>query len=483
MSTPARGVYSLDCRYHYPWCRAPIGGPVHMAFRSPRPIALLGALVLLAAATPVSLATDATDAAYQRYVVVLEGEYALDGSYALGSGYALVGQESTYALDDTYALGRDYALYALDDLYALADGYALRSDGSGEDEYALFGEYALESGYALDADYALGSGYALAAQTATYALDSSYALTRDTALYALDDGYALADAYALDENYALARDYALYLVSLAGGVVTADLSGQLGVMIVDSKNETFAQTMGGYALVAEVGRDHGWKQFPSLQEALANGQLQLVSSAAGAPSLTGDDPLEGMQWSMNRIRVAQAHARQAGSPGVDVGIVDTGIDGNHLDFVAGGRSNVDCQRGADFTAQGPGIGSPLACVDNNFHGTHVAGIVAARANGHGVVGVAPNVTLVPIKVCDADGHCYVSDAVEGITYAGDLGLDVINMSFFVDDDGFQESTEFKCANDSTQHAFRAAVERAISYARNQGVTPVAALGNSDEDLA
>jgi subtilisin family serine protease len=57
------------------------------------------------------------------------------------------------------------------------------------------------------------------------------------------------------------------------------------------------------------------------------------------------------------------------------------------------------------------------------------------------------------------------------------------MSFFVDDNEFQQSTEFKCMSDPVQRAFRRAVERAIQYARNQGVTPVAALGNSDQDLA
>ncbi|MGH2357038.1 MAG: S8 family peptidase, partial [Candidatus Limnocylindria bacterium] len=69
------------------------------------------------------------------------------------------------------------------------------------------------------------------------------------------------------------------------------------------------------------------------------------------------------------------------------------------------------------------------------------------------------------------------------TYAGDQRFDVINMSFFVDDDEFQASTEFKCQSDETQRAFRQAVERAIQYARSKGVTPVAALGNSDVDLA
>jgi subtilisin family serine protease len=147
---------------------------------------------------------------------------------------------------------------------------------------------------------------------------------------------------------------------------------------------------------------------------------------------------------------------------------------------------VDCARGRNsiaFVPAGPGVGNPNPCVDNQFHGTHVAGTIAARANGYGVVGVAPNVGLVPVKVCDASGFCYASAVIDGITYAGDQRLDVINMSFFVDDDAFQESTEFKCMDDPTQRAFRQAVERAISYARNQGVTPVAALGNSDQDLA
>jgi subtilisin family serine protease len=113
----------------------------------------------------------------------------------------------------------------------------------------------------------------------------------------------------------------------------------------------------------------------------------------------------------------------------------------------------------------------------------VAGTVAAQANGLGIVGVAPNVTLVPIKVCDTEGYCYARSVVEGITHAGDEQLDVINMSFFVDDAEFHESTEFKCNSDPAMRTLRRAVERAVRYARSQGVTPVAALGNSDQDLA
>jgi lantibiotic leader peptide-processing serine protease len=90
---------------------------------------------------------------------------------------------------------------------------------------------------------------------------------------------------------------------------------------------------------------------------------------------------------------------------------------------------------------------------------------------------------VPVKVCDAEGYCYASSVVEGITYAGDAQLDVINMSLFIDDDSFHESTEFKCSDDPAVSSLRRAAERAIAYARSRGVTPVAALGNSDQDLA
>jgi subtilisin family serine protease len=163
-----------------------------------------------------------------------------------------------------------------------------------------------------------------------------------------------------------------------------------------------------------------------------------------------------------------------------VGILDSGIDGDHPDLIG----NVDCVSGRDFVPVGPSplsIGTP--CDDNQFHGTHVAGIVAGDANGTGIVGVAPNVTVIPVKVCDTAGYCYASSSASAITYAGDAKFEVINMSYFVDDDVFLESTEFKCNTDPVQRAFRHANERAIQYARNQGVVPVAALGNSDQDLA
>ncbi|TAK02657.1 MAG: hypothetical protein EPO36_01500 [Chloroflexota bacterium] len=286
--------------------------------------------------------------------------------------------------------------------------------------------------------------------------------------------YALDGSYALGGDYALNHEYALSIVRAAGGTVSTDLSKQIGVMVVESASSQFHALLTSYALVEEVGADWAWLGIPS------------GGPGAGAAPETHADPLEPIQWDMEAIRTGQAHAIQAGRPEVQVGVLDSGITGSHVDFQKDGASNVDCALGHDSLAvlpPGVAVGTPDPCVDNQFHGTHVAGTIAARANGHGIVGVAPNVTLVPVKVCDATGYCYASAVVDGITYAADQRLEVINMSFFVDDDAFQESTEFKCSSDPTQRAFRRAVERALQYARSQGVVAIAALGNSDQDLA
>jgi len=293
---------------------------------------------------------------------------------------------------------------------------------------------------------------------------------------ATQDGFDLAGT----------RQAALDLVAAAGGTVALDLSKQIGVLGVESSNPLFLDVVRASGLVDDAGEEHVWKSIPSYDDAVASGALTVVTeeSVPGGGPEPGTEPFEPMQWSMALIRSPQANATtQAGSRLVEVGILDTGIDGQHADFVDDDGSNVNCAKGRDFIPLGPGAGVGNPCIDNNFHGTHVAGIVGARVNEHGVRGVAPNVELIPVKVCDSIGYCYSNSTAAGITYAGDAKFEVINMSFFVDDDQFLASTEFKCMNDPVQRAFRKANERAIQYARNQGVVPVAALGNSDNDLA
>jgi subtilisin family serine protease len=338
---------------------------------------------------------------------------------------------------------------------------------------------------------AIAAGLALAASMSLSATANTASIQRYLVVFG--GSYALDGTYALGGNYALNHQYALNIVQAAGGTVTDDLSKQIGVMVVESANSQFYALLSGYALVQEVGQDYAWEGIEryaldgsyALDGAYALGSGYALGAAGAAPEPT-TDPAEALQWDMAMIHADTAHQVQGGRPEVQVGVLDSGISGYHVDFQKNGVSNVDCALGHDSLGILPAtlaIGSPDPCVDNQFHGTHVAGTIGARANGVGVIGVAPNVTLVPVKVCDATGYCYASSVVDGITYAGDKKLEVINMSFFVDDDAFQTSTEFKCTTDPTQRAFRAALTRALSYARTQGVVAVAALGNESKDLA
>ena len=299
---------------------------------------------------------------------------------------------------------------------------------------------------------------------------------------------AAAEVKLLDHRYLVVlqgnSEAAKGLVVANGGVVVHDMSRQIGVLIVESSNPAFAAALRSSPLVEEVGNDFATKSVPARSEAsFTTASHPGGNGVGGGPQGPHADALEPLQWSMQQVRAPQAHAIQAGSRAVEVAVIDSGIDGDHEDFVGAGGSNVDCARGRDFVPLGPTVGDPNPCHDNNFHGTHVAGIIGARVNGIGVVGVAPNVTLIPIKACDPTGFCYSSSTVAAETYAGDIKAEVMNMSYFVDDNELLESTMFKCNNDPVQRAFRKANERAIQYARQQGVTPVAALGNADFDLA
>src|SRR6185437_11286633 len=104
-----------------------------------------------------------------------------------------------------------------------------------------------------------------------------------------------------------------------------------------------------------------------------------------------EDPLFPLQWDMRQIHTPQAHAITGGSPSVLVGDIDTGIDFTHPDLAP----NIDVANSANCLSGAPVPG--LAAQDDNGHGTHTAGTIAAASNGIGIVGVAPNVKVAGIK--------------------------------------------------------------------------------------
>ena len=128
-----------------------------------------------------------------------------------------------------------------------------------------------------------------------------------------------------------------------------------------------------------------------------------------------------------------------GSPDVVVAVIDTGVDYNHLDL----RNNIWVNigeipnNGKDDDGNGyvddvygwDCVGNDNDPMDDNGHGTHVAGIIAAENNKEGGIGVAYNCKVMVLKAGNSSGYFNNSDIAEAIQYAYMNGADVINMSF------------------------------------------------------
>jgi lantibiotic leader peptide-processing serine protease len=217
--------------------------------------------------------------------------------------------------------------------------------------------------------------------------------------------------------------------------------------------------------------------------------LALVGSAAAGPP-PGDlpnapatpDNLSSEQWSLGQIRAFDAHQTTGGSPLVRVALIDSGIDPGHPEFA--GRidtaNSVSCLSGEPVT-------DPTGALwrDNNGHGTHVAGIVAAGDNGFGIVGVAPHVQLLIVKVSNPGLPITPQAAACAFEYVAGQNVDVANASFAVDKGptGGADLLDFFCRSDKADHAAIKLVDEAVRAALNSGTTIVASAGNNNIDMA
>src|SRR5439155_3827857 len=161
-------------------------------------------------------------------------------------------------------------------------------------------------------------------------------------------------------------------VSGAGGTLVANY-GQIGVVVARSSNANFASAVQRNSKVSGAARTDGL--------ATKLGDVMADSGQNSAPTAaTWGDNLSGLQWDMQQIHVPGAHAITGGSSSVVVGDIDTGLDYTHPDLAA----NVDFSKSVSCVGGAPNI-SPTAWADDNGHGTHTAGTIAAAANGLGIV--------------------------------------------------------------------------------------------------
>ena len=259
--------------------------------------------------------------------------------------------------------------------------------------------------------------------------------------------------------------FLFYLLAL--GLIKAGLSqqkkGRPQYKIVGFKDKITFEEGEGILL------DYGIKIKKHLP--LANACLCLLDEiSAGFKSLAADDNIEFIEddylariqvlasttetlkiasqnipWGVRKIEAPEAWKRCQGE-GIKVGIIDTGIDLGHPDL-------------KDNIKEAYSVVDGISADDDNGHGTHVAGIIAALDNDIGVVGVAPKAEIYSVKAFDKMGRGSVSDIIDALQWCVENKVHVINMSFGI-------GTNSR------------ALKRAIGAAHRHKIIMVAAAGNS-----
>jgi subtilisin len=216
-------------------------------------------------------------------------------------------------------------------------------------------------------------------------------------------------------------------------------------------SHVYESALKGYAAEMTPGRAAALQRDRRVAFVQPDGEVRALAQ----PVPSGVDRIEG---DLSSTRAGDG----AGTVNVPVAVIDTGIDTRHPDLnVVGGR---DCTLGG------------LTHNDLNGHGSHVAGTIAARDDGAGVVGVAPGAPLYSVRVLDATGfglNSWVICGIDWVTANGPrLGIKVANMSL-----GGAGTDNGSCG------AGRDAMHLAVCRSVAAGITYVVAAGNDNQDLA
>ena len=328
-----------------------------------------------------------------------------------------------------------------------------------------------------------------------FAVTGAFALIAATLAVPATAGAGATEAAGGDTEYLVLleagadRNQAIAAVKAAGGEVVKE-NAHLGTLTVRAAATGFVTRVSASSAVEGAARSRPIGKMPQQKPRSVereNGGTGKAGAAKGKKTV-GMDPLDAQLWGLRMVRSDLARKVQPGKKSVKVGVLDSGIDARNPDIAP----NFDWKLSRNFAPDIPAIDGVCefrGCVDpvgwdDSGHGTHVAGTIGAAANGFGVSGVAPNVTLVEIRGGQDSGFLFLGPVTDALTYAGDVGLDVVNMSFYVDPWLYNctanpaDSPEAQ----AEQRTIIRAMNRALNYAHNHGVTLVGALGNNHEDL-
>jgi len=280
-------------------------------------------------------------------------------------------------------------------------------------------------------------------------------------------------------------------IGQARGRVIRTLPG-LGMLVAESNNPFFAGQVQQSSDVQSVVPDLMLQWIEP-----AGGEPDMIIEADGyPPEVDLEDVLQPLQWALQAINAPDAWALGAKGTGVRVAVLDTGIDPYHPDL----DGQVDFASAKSFVVDETGkpedwIADPYegAGIFGEFHGTHVAGIIAASQNDIGTVGVAPEAQIIPVKVLNKAGLGRISNLIQGLAYVAELEprVDVANMSLgaylkrggFVSDNGTPDDpTDDFWVSAKEVAQLILLLRRATGLANRSGITLIAAAGNSALDF-
>ena len=173
----------------------------------------------------------------------------------------------------------------------------------------------------------------------------------------------------------------------------------------------------------------------------------------------GVEPLSACQWGVRAVQAGpESYARATGA-GVSVGVIDSGVDTTHADVAP----NLDLARSCSFIFSDTPTAAParwrteIARTRRPSRTSRATARTCRRSspgadNGIGVVGVAPEATIVALKACTIEGFCFADSVAAALRYAGDQRLDVVNLSLFAD------PWLYFCKSDAEQRAILKDIE-------------------------
>ncbi|MGJ6963841.1 S8 family serine peptidase [Streptosporangium sp. G11] len=296
-------------------------------------------------------------------------------------------------------------------------------------------------------------------------------------------------------------------IKAAGGSILKE-NAAVGVATVKTTNARFAEAVRDAASIDDIAHNRSIGSVPSARRGAAGRTVQaraVEKAGDGAPATStfggpapAAEPLSELQWDMKQIHatVDGSYRHEQGDPGVLVGVIDTGVDGSHPDIAPNFNNRLSRNFTVDIPvdADGNEIDGPCeaepdrscndpANVDENEHGTHVASSIASPVNGLGTSGVAPKVSIVNLRAGQDSGYFFLQPSIDALTYAGDVGIDVVNMSYYIDPWLFNcvDNPADSPADRQEQATIIKATQRALDYAHSKGVTLVSAAGNGATD--